>query len=143
MDHKDRVLYRLKMIDNLVHKHMDRQIRNNTPELTMMHGWVIGFLYRAKRDIFQRDVEKEFRINRATASGILSLMERKGLIQRSSVSHDARLKKLELTPKGRELHERHMAGLQQVECMVEQALTPPELDTFLILADKIRQALEQ
>ena len=73
-------------------------------------------------------MEKEFRINRATASGILSLMERKGLIQRSSVSHDARLKKLELTPKGRELHERHMAGLQQVECMVEQALTPPELD---------------
>lgn len=37
---------------------------------------------------------------------MISLMEQKGLIRRLSVSHDARLKKLELTQLGRELHEK-------------------------------------
>ena len=94
-------------------------------------------------DVYQRDIEKEFHINRATASGMLTLMEQKGMIQRSSVSHDARLKKLELTPLGLELHEGRMKWLQQLELTIEGSLTREELETFQTLTDKIRQVLEQ
>ena len=98
MSHKETILYSLKMIDNLVRKLMDRHITADKQGLTIMHTWIVGFLYNnPDRAVYQRDIEREFRINRATVSGMISLMEQKGLIRRLSVSHDARLKKLELT----------------------------------------------
>ena len=44
--------------------------------------------------VFQRDVEKAFGMSRSTATGILQLMEKNGLIVRESVASDARLKSL-------------------------------------------------
>lgn len=77
-------------------------------------------------DIYQKDVEKEFGITRSTASRVLVLMEQKGLIIRSGVEHDARLKKLTLTEKalhfgemmrqnGRETDEQLLTGFSQEE----------------------------
>ena len=109
MSHKETILYSLKMIDNLVRKLMDRHITADKQGLTIMHTWIVGFLYNnPDRAVYQRDIEREFRVNRATVSGMISLMEQKGLIRRLSVSHDARLKKLELTQLGRELHEKQV-----------------------------------
>ena len=91
MSHKETILYSLKMIDNLVRKLMDRHITADKQGLTIMHTWIVGFLYNnPDRAVYQRDIEREFRINRATVSGMISLMEQKGLIRRLSVSHDAR-----------------------------------------------------
>ena len=53
----------------------------------------------ADTEIYQKDIEQEFKVSRATASNMLQLMERKGLIVRESVSCDARLKKISLTRK--------------------------------------------
>ena len=57
------------------------------------------------RDIYQKDVEKEFGITRSTASRVLVLMEEKGLVKRLSVPQDARLKKLILTEKSNQMGE--------------------------------------
>ena len=90
MSHKETILYSLKVIDNLVRKLMDRHIVAEKQELTIMHAWILGFLYNnPDRAVYQRDIEREFRINRATVSGMISLMEQKGLIRRLSVFHDA------------------------------------------------------
>ena len=71
-------------------------------EVSGTNGRIIRFLNENEgRDIYQRDLEKEFGITRSTASRVLTLMEHKGLIIRSGVSHDARLKKLTLTEKAR------------------------------------------
>lgn len=71
-------------------------------EVSGTNGRIIRFLSENEgRDIYQRDLEKEFGITRSTASRVLTLMEQKDLIIRSGVSHDARLKKLTLTEKAR------------------------------------------
>ena len=63
-------------------------------ELTAMHGWILGYLCRNEhKDIFQKDIEAEFKICRSTVTNILKLMEKKGYIKRESVPYDARLKK--------------------------------------------------
>lgn len=67
-------------------------------ELSGTNGRIIRFLNENEdHDVYQRDVEKEFGITRSTASRVITLMEEKGLVVRSGVSHDARLKKLTLT----------------------------------------------
>ena len=69
-------------------------------EVTGTNMRIIRFLKANEhRDIYQKDVEKEFGITRSTASRVLVLMEEKGLVKRLSVEHDARLKKLILTEK--------------------------------------------
>lgn len=71
-------------------------------ELSGTNGRIIRFLNENEdRDIYQRDLEKEFGITRSTASRVLTLMEEKDLVIRSGVSHDARLKKLTLTEKAK------------------------------------------
>lgn len=143
MSHKETVLYSMKMVDNLVRKLMDRHIASNKQGLTIMHTWIVGFLYNnPTRDVYQRDIEREFRVNRATVSSMISLMEQKGLIRRLSVSHDGRLKKLELTQLGRELHEEQVQRFEALESQLENSLTPQELQELFVICDKLRAALE-
>ena len=92
---------------------------------------------------FQRDIQEQFSIRRSTVTGILQLMEKNGLITRSSVEQDARLKKLELTPRAIELHERIERSVRQVEERISHCLTPEEKETFIQLCEKIRADLSQ
>lgn len=55
MSHKETILYSLKMIDNLVRKLMDRHITADKQGLTIMHTWIVGFLYNnPDRAVYQR-----------------------------------------------------------------------------------------
>lgn len=77
--------------------------RKQLDNSTGTHGYIIEYLKsRDGEDVFQRDVEKRFSMRRSTASSILSLMEKNGMIVRLSVSQDARLKKIVLTDKARQ-----------------------------------------
>ena len=90
----------------------------------------------------RRDIQAQFSIRRSTVTGILQLMEKNGLITRSSVERDARLKKLELTPRAIQLHERIGRSVRQVEERLNQSLTPQEKQEFLRLCGKIRASLK-
>ena len=92
--------------------------------------------------MFQRDIQEQFSIRRSTVTGILQLMEKNGLVTRSSVEQDARLKKLELTQKGIELHERVERSIRQVEDRISNCLTPEEKEEFIRLCEKIRENLQ-
>ena len=142
MSHKETILFSVKSVDNLAKKVLERQAAASGQELTIMHAWIIGFLYNAKEPVYQRDVEREFKINRATVSGMLTLMEQKGLIRRSSVSHDGRLKRIELTEHGRRQHEERVEHFLRLERTLEEALSPEELSAFFAMTDRLRKTLE-
>jgi len=137
------VAFQLKVLDNLIKKRLDASNRaDEAGELTRMHFWIIGFLVKHEQeDVFQKDVENRFRISRSTTSSILSLMEKKGLLQRCSVPYDARLKKIVLLPKARQLHEKCMENLHEMEQTVENALSSEERDNFMNYIAKIKAAL--
>lgn len=68
------------------------------------NGWIIAYIGDHKdRDVFQRDLEKEFGITRSTASKNVDLLIKNGFIKRQSVDYDARLKKLILEKRGEEV----------------------------------------
>lgn len=71
-------------------------------KFTCVNGWILHYLYNNRnRDIFQKDIEREFSITRSTASKIIRLMEQKNLIEGKKIPEDARLKKLERTEKAK------------------------------------------
>lgn len=109
-------------------------------ELTTMHGWILGFLYRNEgRDIFQKDIEAEFQIGRSTVTNIVKLMEKKGYICRVAVPYDARLKKLVLTDTGRELQEATMHLIDELERKTVEGISEEDLETFFEVIDKLKE----
>ena len=127
----------IRMLSNLIKRCMDDGM---PPETTGMQGWIIGFLHRNEdRDMFQRDVEAEFNIRRSTATGILKLMEKNGMIGKESVPEDARLKRLKVTARGMEYAERMQQGILKMEEQLISGLTDEEVRLFESILAKISQ----
>lgn len=113
-------------------------------KMTGTHGWAIGFFYHNRnKDIFQKDFEQEFNIRRSTASNILALMEKNGLITRESVSYDARLKKIVLTQKAIEIHNIVEKAFENLEDIIQKDISAEELEVFYTVLDKINSNLER
>lgn len=112
--------------------------------VTGSQAFIIDYLYTAEKrgvDIFQRDIERQFGIGRSATSGMLQLMEKNGMIVRTSVPHDARLKKITLTEKYRQVQQIVTAQMDEKERHLNEALTPEELETFWKLFDKLSAAI--
>lgn len=78
--------------------------RKKIDKMTGSGAWIIAYIAEnIHRDIFQRDLEKEFDITRSTASKNVDLLVKNGFIEREPVDYDARLKKLVLTEKSKEI----------------------------------------
>ena len=100
-----KIAMELHSLSNMNRRFMDNNSHKKLLDsITGTNGWIIGYLdHNSDRDIFQRDLEETFGITRSTVSKVVTLMVQKGLVERSAVEHDARLKKLTLTDKSREL----------------------------------------
>lgn len=132
----------IKKLDNYIQRlHYSLYNRKEYQDISIMNLWVVDFLSNQQDDVFQKDVENEFFINRATASKMLKLMEEKKLIKRVSSAQDARLKKIILDDKGIELQKVAIDIRQEVEERLTQNLTSEELKTFKLLCMKIIEGL--
>lgn len=136
----------LRSLTQAVRRKMDANLGEMKPECghaTGMHIWVLSYLYdNGDREVFQRDFEQQFSIRRSTATRMLQLMERNGLIRRESVPSDARLKKLVLTEKAVQMHERMIASLRQIEVQLLQDFTEEEKQTLFRLLEKARNNIQ-
>ena len=145
MKRKDTVGFEVRTLDNLLFRQMIAfAARRGIDELTVMHGWILGFLCdNPDRDIFQKDIEVEFSIGRSTVTGILQLMEKKGFICRQSVPHDRRLKKLVLTEKGRTIHTETLLDIDYMEDHIRTGISDEDMETFFRVIRKIRENMEK
>ncbi len=145
MSREQHVGFVIHQMDNLVNRtRVALGLKTGVDEMTTMNGWIIAYLCRnADRDIFQRDLERELSLAKSTITCILKPMEQKGYIERVSVASDARLKKLVVTEKGREMHHICYDNMIQMEQTLRNGLTEEELQTFFTIMGKMRDNVEQ
>lgn len=96
-----------------------------------------------QRNIYQKDVEDFFCLRRSTVTQTIQSMEKNGLVVRCSVSQDARLKKLTLTPKGAELEVRIHKRVLEMEQVLLSALTIEEAELFQSILVKMSNKLAE
>ncbi|WP_082238776.1 MarR family winged helix-turn-helix transcriptional regulator [Niameybacter massiliensis] len=135
--------FEVKTLSNLIKRRFEEKLRvKNLDSLTGMQGWIIAYIHRQDneegKEIFQRDIEKEFKIRRSTATGVLQVMERDELIIREAVDYDARLKRIKLTPKAIKGQEMVLENIKEIESQLMRGLTQEEIETFFYLIDKIK-----
>ena len=134
----------LKQLGNLIKRNIDNhRINCKKEEITGMNGMVIHYLYANKdKEIFQKDIEREFSIRRSTVTGILSLMEEKELIKRISVEEDKRLKKIVLTDKSITFVNIIKEECIRIDEIISRGLTTEEINTFIKILRKISDNLK-
>lgn len=145
MDRSKDIGFVVRILSNQLKQQIDIGVSKcDIGGVTRMQCWVIGYLCDnvEKNDIFQKDVEIEFNIRRSTATGILQLMEKNGLITKEAVSCDARLKKIVLTEKALDVHRKIEHQITMVEQMISKDLTQEEIETFFRLINKISKNIE-
>lgn len=135
---------RLRMLNNAIRRYMDRYSRKSELDhLTCSNGWIIGYIDDAGGSVFQKDLEGEFGITRSTASKVIILMEKKGMLKREGVSHDARLKKIMLTEKSMDVVKIMREDRERMEARLTKGFTPQELEVLYGFFDRIQANLDE
>lgn len=144
--YSDPVGRRIKIINNLMKRSMDKFFGQRPDRATLMHTWILGFLQNrqdAGKDTFQKDIEAEFSINRSTTSEMLKLMCKNGMISRVPVDYDARLKKIVLTEKSLKFNQELSRKMNELDKILIKDLSESEVETFLKLCDKLIDNLNE
>lgn len=138
--YRDPIGHRIKTLNNLLKRNMDKNFGHHPDHATLMHTWIIGFLQDREdlgMDTFQKDIEAEFSINRSTTSEMLKLMCKKGMIQRVAVTYDARLKKIVLTDQSREFNAMISQRMEKLHNILVDGLTDDEIEAYIKISDKL------
>lgn len=128
MEEKRRIAFVLRAI----HNQIKLIIRKSLPKCeagpkSQLQGGILGYLYHHREQpVYQRDLEKEFRISRATATNTLQVMEREGLIVRKAQDRDARLKRIQMTEEALRGHIRIEAHMEMMEKCITEGMTEEE-----------------
>ena len=135
--------FEIRTLNNLVRRYFEQHKPEEFKDSTGVHGWAIRYFYENRqKDIFQRDFEERFSIRRSTATNMLKLMEKNGLIKREAVNYDARLKKIVLTEKAVAIHKKATQNIEIFEKLLKDGITNEELNSFYNVLDKIKANLE-
>lgn len=112
--------------------------------ITQLQHMIIRFLnHNQQKEMYQKDLEEEFHVSRATISNTLQVMERNGLICRSAVTQDARLKKITLTERAMEFSRQARHNVEELETCMKGGMSAEEHEELLRLLRKVRMNLEQ
>lgn len=129
-----------RLINTVSHK-LKRQVAFPEAEsgLSNMQRLVLNYiLFQVlKRDIYQKDIEREFQIRRSTATGILQLLEREGFIYRETAEQDARLKKLIPTEKTKQLRSQIISNTQYMETLLKKGIPQEDLEVCLRVLEQM------
>ncbi|MCD8009319.1 MAG: MarR family transcriptional regulator [Lachnospiraceae bacterium] len=107
-------------------------------DLTSTQLKVLVLLYTHPEQVFrQKDLERELQLTNPTVTGILSNMERRGLIRRVKNPQDGRSKVVELTERSHQLKDELMAFAEDFEEKLTEKLSVPEREQLIALLKKL------
>ena len=138
MKNNDIGLYLRKLNNHIQKRSHSFYNRKEIKECSLSNLWVIDYLTdNSDKDIYQKDIETEFSINRATASKMLTLMEEKNFITRIPCEEDGRLKKIKVLPEGEKLKSICLAIRKEMEKELSFSLTKEEVETLKNILKKM------
>ena len=123
------------------HQHANRGNSSGHADLSAFYPRLS--LFRAEERRLPTGPGVLFKLRRSTVSSQLNTLEKRGLIQRVAVPHDARLKKLVLTEKGVRIGDQVLQNLRQVNTLLIRGLNQEEVTDLTELLEKLEKNLSQ
>ena len=134
----------IKILSNYIKRNLNSAAAQGPlKNLTGTQIQIIGYIHHtAKSDVFQKDIETKYSIRRSTATGILQLLEKNGLVTREPVDYDARLKKIVLTEKALTISRQAKRNVSELEEHLTKGISAEELAIFRSTICKMKANLE-
>ena len=129
-----------KWINRISHQLKRQMLWPDEPgDLTILQKSILHFILfeTMQRDLYQKDLEKEFKVRRSTASENLRLLEKKGYLYRECAKEDARLKKIIPTEKAVCLRGQLLKSLERTEERIRQGIPEEDLKVFFRVLKQI------
>ncbi len=141
MNSKKHIGKEMGIISNKIRRRIDNEVSKYG--ITTVQAKIICFVYyeSQKKDVFQKDIEKDLKIRSSSVTSVLQLMEKNRIIKRESVLKDARLKKIVLTEKGKETRIMVDNLIDEMENEVSKLLTDGEREFLFYILDKLSKTL--
>ena len=140
MGRENSVGFRVRTLSVAIKRAVEASKARSGLDCTGTHGWVIGYLYDNRhKDVFQRDIEKQFSVRRPTMTEILKLMEKNELLVREQCENDARLKRIRLTEKALLIHERHENHIKSFEKALRDGISEEDLAVWFSVSQRIAE----
>ena len=129
-----------KWINRVSHQLKRQMLWPDEPgDLTILQKSILHFILfeTMQRDLYQKDLEKEFKVRRSTASENLRLLEKKGYHYRECAKEDARLKKIIPTEKAVCLRGQLLKSIERTEERIRQGIPEEDLKVFFRVLKQI------
>ncbi len=131
----------VKIINNMLDSKANRDFRKW--DLTCSQHAIIAYLFDHQSvETTQRDLEETFSLKNPTVTGLLNLLENKGMIQRVTNPKDRRSNIIKLTEKSLALEKQLTGSRKMAEDAILKGFTPDEkqqLESYMIrLMDNIQ-----
>ena len=129
-----------KWINRVSHQLKRQMLWPDEPgDLTILQKSILHFILfeTMQRDLYQKDLEKEFKVRRSTASENLRLLEKKGYLYRECAKEDARLKKIIPTEKAVCLRGQLLKSIERTEEWIRQGIPEEDLKVFFRVLKQI------
>lgn len=122
------ISFQLRVIHNQIKAVIGKSIsKNDLAPRSQLQGGILGYLYHHREDpVYQGEIEKVFRISRATATNTLQVMEKNGLILRKKQDKDGRLKRIFMTEEAAANHARLEEGMKTLDEYMQRGMTEAE-----------------
>ena len=135
--------YEIKTLARMMKQCIDAtEFMKTNEQMTGMQGRVLGyFTHHEGQEIFQRDLETEFRIRRSTMTQLFNTMESGGLIERVECEKDRRLKKIVPTPLACDYMRRSEEAIKMAESQLIRSFSKEEIDTFYSFIERCKYNL--
>ena len=143
--HSYQIMQIMQIMNELRRLSADGEFERSVSGMSVPQLACIGYLtyYKDNEDtpVYQRDLETCFKLRRSTISSLLTTLEKKELIRRVPVAHDARLKRLVLTESGKALGDRVMGHFTGLNAILVADLDEEERETLHRILEKVELGL--
>lgn len=143
MEEDKKIGVELKKLNNLIRRCLMKSKTDDDGGKLGAGGFIIGFVAESNKNVYQKDIEKEFKIRRPTATAMLKRLESSGFLTRVGEDGDKRLKRIVLTEKAKKMHEDFTRRANEIEKEMSSVITKTEREEFLKIIAKLQLRLEK
>lgn len=136
LDYMDKIGPQIKMLSERIEKRANNSLAQFGITLSQMR--VLVTLYYSQEGIYSlKELEKIFNFSQQTIAGIVSRLEKKGLLESAVDEQDRRVKKVLITENGKKLAETAQHETRAIEQWLTECFSEEEKETFKQLLLKI------
>lgn len=100
---------------------------------------IVYLIEHSNKDVYQKDLEKEFNLRRSTISGILKTMEKHNIITKINADNDARSRKIKLSKEADRKYKSLMDNFKTLDMILREDISDYELEIFFNVIDKMKE----